>query len=130
MKHFLTKIATPQILVGICLALVSLIIVSEAFNHTPNECNSSEFHPTYAFTLQDLSGPCTYLQRVTSSLEVYFLEPLALGWPLVLTMLIILMTSRIRHKGLRPADWELLRGCTSILLGLSLLACIFFTIVH
>jgi len=124
------KLSTTQVLIAICLALVILISVSEAFYQTPLECKSKEFHATYAFTLDDLSGPCTYMQRVTSSLTVYFVEPFALFWPVTLALLVILFASAVRHKGLRSADWCLLSAGLCVLLGFSLLAYCFFTIVN
>lgn len=92
-----------SVLIGLVVLAVGTIFIYESQQPTPSECSSEQWNATYIY-MDEGAGPCTYLQRVTSSLSHALLFPVLFMWPILLCLFAYIMFSLVKYRSFKSVD--------------------------
>lgn len=107
--------------------IVAVILVSEAFNSPKIQCTYQGYQQLY-IGWDDFAGPCTYVQRVTSSLFMFMIFPFGFLFPVTLAAVIYAITGFVRHKRLSDTVIRELAFFVLLVLSLSLIFLLLVTL--
>lgn len=97
-KDIIDRIALT-LAICICVLIAAMLLV-EAGRPVPEACNRDSWNAVY-IGWDDNAGPCTYPQRATSGLFMFFVFPLFLVWPGTLFTIAYIFYHVIRYRSIQ-----------------------------